>query len=391
MIKSSSLIGILALIMVLSLQTSLVMAADPEISLILTKQTPYPVEPGQIVDIEVSLQNNGSSVNNMIIEILPKDPFTLLPGQDRTKTFARISSYDSVTHSYKLKVNESAISAVYELEFRYYRAEATSSAVVKKVLINVQGTPKIVILGIETKPESMEPGDEVEITVNMKNEGTGKARQTELSLVAEANSETGESLIVPALAGGFFYLGEFLSGQQATARFKLEIDTKAEYKTYMSTMTVGYKDENGETQTTSFSIGLPVRGKPVIEVLSAKMDNSAFKVDIENIGTANAKALNIALIQDNAVKDSAVANELKPTKHKTMRFNGFRYGEALINISYLDEGNKLSTRETPVTITKSEYSVEGSTNDTSGLAIALFIVVVLESYYVWRLRKRIKK
>ena len=395
MIKSSSwagMAGILALMLLFSMQAPLAAADHPAgITLIMTKQAPYPVEPGDIVNVEVSLHNNGSSSERITIEVVPDSPFTLLPGQEQTKTYSKIDPFDSVTQTYRLKVDESAISDIYDLEFRYYSGLTAIAYVVKQMPVTVQGTPNIIIKDVRTSPASVEPGDEVEITVTLSNEGTGNALQTELSLIAEADAETGESLIVPVLAGGIYYLGDFAPGEEADAVFKLEVDIAAEYKTYISTLTVNYDDDNGVAQTASFTMGIPVKGEPIIEVLSAKIDNGAFKVDIENIGTGNAKALRIAFVQDGDIKDSSVANELKPTKHKTIRFQGFREGAATINISYLNEANEFFMNEIPVTVKRSASASETGGADYSSLVIVLMLVVVLESYYVWRIRKRLKK
>ena len=384
--------GIFAMLLLLIAQAPLVAADHPAgISLTLTKQTPYPVEPGDIVSVEVSLHNNGSTSERITIEIVPDSPFTLLPGEERVKTFSRIDPFDSATQTYKLKVDESAISESYDLEFRYYSGMSPVAYVVKQMPVTVQGTPKIVIGDVTTSPASVEPGDEVDISVMISNAGTGNAHQMEFSLVAEADAETGESLIVPVLSGGVAYLGDLMAGDETAVPFKLEVDIDAEYKTYMSTLTVNYEDDNGAAQTTSFTIGIPVKGKPIIEVLSAKIDNGAYKVDIENIGTGNAKALKIALVQDGEIKDSSVANELKPTKSKTIRFQGFREGTAAINISYLDEANEFFMNEIPVTITKTATAAEAGGADYSSLVIVLMLVIVLESYYLWRIRKRLKK
>lgn len=389
--KGFSFIAVfMAVLVVLSISSASVAADIPVLTVTLTKQTPYPVEPGKILNIEVSLHNNGTSTSAMVLEIVPEAPFTLLPGQDLKKTFSRIASFDSVSNTYRLKVDESAISDEYSLEFRYYR-EGSTTFFVKQVPISVQGTPKIAIESIVTDPEEIEPGNEVEISVDLLNVGTGNAYQTALSLVSEADETTGESAIVPILSGGVYYMGDFLSDEKKTAVFNVQIENDAETKTYLSTLSVAYNDENGAAQSTTFSVGLPIKGKPVIEVLSAKPDNGAFKVDIENIGTASAKALKISLVQDNDIKDSAVANELKPTKHKTIRFQGFRYGNAIINISYLDESNKYFVNEIPVSIKQSIIPEESSNQGLSPYAPLLILIIIVESYYVWRLRKRMKK
>jgi hypothetical protein len=361
-------------------------AVTEDLDIVLNRQNPYPVEPDQVVDIEVALQNNGyGASDNVILEISPKSPFTLLPGQEETKKFSRVEAGGQVTASYKLYVDKNAISDTYELEFKHYQSGDTAR-VTSKVDIQVQGLPKLILEKIETTPEEMEPGDSVTITAKIKNVGTGSASFMEAALVSNT------TYILPVLSGGLYYVGEIKAGETGEAKFDMSIDNSAEYKTYAGVLTLTYKDDSGESATSSFSLGVPIRGKPLIEVLSAKIDNSAFKVDIENIGTGTAKALKISFIQDGEVKDSAVANELKPTKHKTIRFLGFRQGEAIINVSYLDESNEYFASEFPVTVKPSVYAEEqAGGGGISPLAPILIVIVVLESYYVWRLRRRTKK
>jgi len=360
-------------------------AITENLQIVLTKQAPYPVEPGQVADIEVSLQNTGyGAAENIVLEIDPKSPFTLVPGQERLKNFARVPARDHVTATFRLYIDKDAISDDYELEFKYYQtgSEVQSSG---KITVQVQGKPKLVLEKIETDPLDIEPGDTVAIKAFIKNVGTGSAS------LMEANFASNTTYILPVLSGGLYYVGEIGPGQTSEASFTMNIDNSAEYKTYPNVMILSYKDESGTSQAAYFYVGMPVRGKPVIEILSAKVENSDFKVDIENIGTANAKALQISLVQGGKTKDSAIANELRPSKYKTLRFKGFEYGQAVINISYLDESNTFFSEEIPVSITQSSAAQENKDNGLSPLVPVLIVVVVLESYYVWRLRKKTKR
>ena len=375
----------------LSLQAASVSAQSiSEIGLLLTKQTPYPAQPGDVVSIEVALQNNGSSSQSITLQINPSAPFTLLPGEEKVKTFTSIGALSVVKQTYRLKLADTAPSSEYNIEFKYYK-EGVGAEVIKKLPITVSGTPKIIIEGVETDPATVEPGNEVELDVKLLNAGRGKASNIELALVAEADPTTGESLIVPVLSGGSAYIDELLPGEEKIARFKMDIANDAEYKTYLSTLSVLYKDESGQSGSVTYDVGIPVKGSPAIEILSAKVEGSDFKVDIENIGTGSAKALKIEFVQDGEVKDSSVASELKPTRHKTLRFSGFNYGNAYINISYLDESNRFFSEDTLVTV-KMPYSSEntGSTDMTGAVGL-LVLLVLAEGYYIWRLRKRLKK
>ncbi|MFH0956282.1 MAG: hypothetical protein V1813_00305 [Candidatus Aenigmatarchaeota archaeon] len=361
-----------------------------DISIYLSKQTPYPAQPGDIVSIEVTIQNNGSSSQGLTLEIDPSEPFTLLPGEEKVKTFSTIGALSVVRQTYRLKVAETALSSDYDIKFLYRRPGSTTD-VIKNLVVAVSGEPKIIIEDVTSVPATIEPGKEVELDVLLKNVGSGEASTMELSLATEADATTGEMLIVPVLSGGSFYMDSLLPGEEKVARFRMDIDNDAEYKSYTATLTMTYKDEGGETQTVTSNIGIPVKGSPIIEILSAKVDGTDFKVDIENIGTGTAKALKIEFVQGGEVKDSAVASDLKPAKQKTLRFTGFSYGSAMVNISYLDEGNAFYSKETPLTV-KMPYTTESSgPADLTGIVGILFIAAAAEGYYIWRLRKRLKK
>ncbi|UCD02957.1 MAG: hypothetical protein JSV63_04210, partial [Candidatus Aenigmatarchaeota archaeon] len=105
----------------------------------------------------------------------------------------------------------------------------------------------------------------------------------------------------------------------------------------------------------------------------------------------DAKALKIEFIQNGEVIDSSVASELKPTRHKTLRFSGFTLGEATIRISYLDESNEEFTSDNLVTVKRTTYDTDGSATDLSSVVGILLLLVIVEGYYIWRLRKRLKR
>jgi len=380
------ILGLIAVFSLFVLSQAAYAAGGPSLNIVLSSQNPYPVEPGDIVTIEVEIQNTGlGEATDIILKIEPEDPFTLVTGEKEIKTFARIGAYDSIQTTYKLLVSESAVSNDYEIDFRYYKGTDPSITVQKSVPVRVQGSPKLILGSINTDPQEVEPGDTVRFEVEIKNVGTGGVHYM------EATFNSTSVYIVPVLAGGSYYMGELEPGSSISALFDISIGNDAEYGTYPATLTLDYRDDTNTPQTTMFKIGVPIRGQPVIEVLSAKIDNSDFKVDIENIGTGNAKALKISLVQGNEVKDSAIANELKPTRHKTLRFKGFSYGEAAINITYLDDANKEYVKSIPVSIQQSVYAEEqGGGGASPTITAILIVIVVLETFYVWRIRKRKK-
>ncbi len=358
-----------------------------DLDLILSSQNPYPVEPGEVVSVQVALQNSGlKDADNIVLEIEPKAPFSLVEGEQQKVTYNKIAGSSSIKRTFKLEVSNTAKSGDYTLDFRYYNQGETAVTVKQSVIVHVQGRPNLVIRKITTDPEVIEPGKEFELTAMLENVGTGKL----FDMQGILNSSS--AYVLPVLSGGLHFIGDMEPGELKEATFKMSVDTSAEYKTYSGSLILSYNDEASTIGTKVFALGLPVKGVPIIEILSAKVDGSNYKVDIENIGTSDAKALKISFVQNGEIRDVSVTNELKPSKAKTLRFSGFEYGQAIINISYLDESNAPHVIETPVTIKQPNLGSEetGGTGAYSSLIPILLVIVVLESFYIWRIKKKKK-
>lgn len=383
----TALIGLVFGMMLIAGQASAQGVTAANLDLVLSSQSPYPVEPGATVDVEVALQNTGlENAQNIVLVIEPNEPFSLKEGETESKSFNLVGASSSVKASYQLHVSKTAVSGDYDLNFRYYTKGHSEISFVKSISVTVQGTPKFVLRKVETEPSRIEPGESFQLKALIENVGTGGTYY----LQATANSSS--TYILPVLSGGMDYIGELGPGEIKEAVFEMSVDTNAEYKTYPGTLSLSYKDDTNTMGSTDFNLGFPVIGVPVIEVLSTKLDNGDFKVDIENIGSGTAKAVKTSFIQDSELKDVTVTNELRPSKHKTLRFEGYRYGQAIINITYLDEINEFHVVETPVTINqKSSSSEDSGSGQYDALIPVLLIIVLLESYYIWRIRKRMKK
>jgi hypothetical protein len=369
-----------AMLLCIFLTAGAVLAAEGStLNVMLTSQSPYPVEPGQIVDIEVALENTGlGDASNVVLEIVPASPFTLLPGQEQMKSFTKVSAMSSVKTSYKLYVDPSAISDTYDLNFKIYKDNNMNSFINGKIQITIQGEPKLVIDKVLTEPSEIEPGQMVTVKARIKNVGAGAAHYIQFTFVPNT------TLITPVLSGGSFYMDRINPGEILEAEFMLDIDNSAEYKTYTAVLYAGYKDDSGTEGTNAFTVGIPVRGKPVLDILSTKLEEPDFTVNLQNIGTSTAKAIKVVLVQNGQIKDVNIVSELKPTKYKTLRFSGFSYGTAAVNITYLDEMNTEHTTQVPVSITKQTTEQKSEFPMTS---IILLAVVVVETYYIFQLRK----
>jgi hypothetical protein len=357
----------------------------PVFNVILTKQTPYPVEPGKSVNVEVEVQNTGlADANNVVVEIAPADPFDLLIEAERTTTYTKISASSSVKVSYDLKVNDSAISNQYELEFRIYFANNPTNYLSKKVLVNVQGDPDFIIDSTWTVPEDIEPGGTVKIFARIKNVGTGTATQTQVTL----NSTSG--LLIPILSRGTVYLGDISPGADAVAEIELSVDATAEHKTYLSTLTLSYKDETGSLTQKTFSMGIPVTGLISLEIVKteANFERDVLEIDIANKGTADANSLEAKLLVNGATVGVDYVSQLKATKKVTLEFPLVMEGQGQLVMDFTSPG----LRQAQVTKDVSMRYQNPNGSSSVNTLITLAVVAVI-AYLLWRrfFRKKKKK
>ncbi len=375
--------GLAALtVFMLSLLSSTAAALDTaSLDIVLSAQNPYPVQPGQNVDIEVRLQNLYYwKAENVVVEIVPKEPFTLLPGQDTRKSFAGVEGLKSVSISYRLAVSREALTNSYDLEFRIYTGSSDGYAV-GKVQVNVQGVADLVLERVDTMPSVIEPGTQVKIGTALKNVGTGAAHD----LRAELTSPHAE--IVPLLGKGSVYIGELKPGQSKAAEMLISVDSSAEEKTYTLTLTGSYREGNNTQASKAFSVGLPVKGSVNIDVIGVEANyvRSVVKVEVANKGTADAKSLEAKLSAGNRTLGVYYVSQLKATKKTTLEFPLMLRGDAVLTLNYVGPGiEKNSLQKELVFNFERPSSGDGITTMFYVIVIAVLAFVAYRKF----LRKR---
>jgi hypothetical protein len=352
----------------------------PFLGLVLTSQSPYPAEPGKTVNLEVELQNKGTSAKDMTIEIIMKEPFSLLPGEDSSKTFTSIKSGSSVKTSYNIFVSTGSITNTYEVEFRIYEGGLSTTYIKKTVNIYVRGTPELVIEKTETDGK-LEPNGQSEITAVIKNIGTGTARHLNLEFASTAE-------LIPILSGGSIYLGDLESGKSATASMLVSIDSEAEQKTYTSTLTARYFDESNTEKTKTFEIGLPVTGTIFLDVIKTEPDyaRGVLKIEIANKGTAEAKSVEARLFADGEIVDVEYISGIKANKKATFTYPLVLRGEGKLEIDYIGPGLEENTEVKAIIL-----NFEMPAGDATGTYVLILVIVAVVGYWFWRRRARKKK
>ena len=118
------------------------------ISVSLASQDPDPVEPGKIVELSFKLDNKGTLTDDVVFEILPEYPFSLLPGEVSAKNIGALgtsqNSDRTVFVKYKVKVDQNAVDGNYKIKVRYKSANFESWATIEDLIVKVQSHDAII-------------------------------------------------------------------------------------------------------------------------------------------------------------------------------------------------------------------------------------------------------
>lgn len=360
------------------------LATGSILDIVLSNQNPYPVSPGETVTIEIQIQNTGyGEASNRVIEIMPKPPFTLLPGEDKTDIITRIPGRGSHSLTYRLNVNNSVTTNTYPLEFRIYSGVVRDIYVTDTVQINVEGDPNLVIEDLYTSPDVLEPGANAEVIVKLKNIGTGTANELQLSL----NSSHSE--IRPILAKGKVYVGDIKPGESKTVNLGISIDSSAEEKTYSVSLSASYKNDDNSDSLDSFSVGLPVRGTINLDVIKkeANYERGTLRIEVANKGTTEAKSLEAKLVIGGETVGIDYVSSLKANKKTTLEFPLVYEGSGSLELKYIGPGIEKNEESKEIVLS---YEKQGNGGGTTMLLAVIVLAVIAYFLYMKFFRKKHK-
>jgi len=275
-------------------------------------------------------------VENIVVEIEPIEPFTLLESAKKEINILRVGNSRII--EYDLFVDSSAVSTIYEIPVHVsYESQITREryfTITKKIQVRVQGTPKFELLDIQS--DTISPGDQGEIRIKLQNVGTGKAKRTSMTFSSTSD------YIKSVLSGGIAYLADVNPGEEKETVFTILASPDSEYGVYTGKINITYDDESGNELTEDFDVGVLISGEPKLQVYKVEADreDSDLTVEIVNIGNAEAKAIAAKLIVNGKIFDVDYVTSIKIDRRSTLKFalpNSMR-GE--LELSYESPDNK---------------------------------------------------
>ena len=334
------------------------------------------VLPGESIDLRIALTNNGTSGADSIL-------YSIITGAEITGystgqiEVGGVPAGETRVIKVPLIISKTATNGTYAITVKVWYSGGRNSPIVKTIFVRVGSESSIHITNVAFDNKTLIPGRTSKVYVTLAN--VGKEGVYDISAKLEPNTK----YIIPSLAGAEAYLGSLPENTTKNLEFLVSVDSEAETKTYEATLTLEYRDASGKSLSEVKTIGLPVSGTPKLEILNTEIEDNEFKIEIENLGTAKAKAIRVELIQNGKIMSVDVDNELKVDKHTTFRFSNYNKGVGTAHITYLDEKNK--KHEDSVSV-----EVPSSSNEHIKIGIGtivLILVVILESVYIYKMKK----
>ncbi len=362
--------------------------ANAELEIVLDQLSPQPVEPGQDLTLSVRLENEFSDIENVRLEILPDSPIKLKNENDRIIDEGSIIKYGAVAETYLLHVDPLATSGSYDIEFRaHWSGNNMFRETNKTFKVMVRGMPQLMISNITTNPESISPKDKFDITFSVSNNGTGTAREVQVSAVTSGLpfvSVDSDTKIIKRLN----------PGESIQMSYAIQVKDKTEISSYSIPIEMDSKDENGENISSKSFAGIRVLGKAELAISDIKIepqnpvegDLVTVNMRIENSGTGEAKSAKVNLDAPFKGIRTAFLGKIKPDDDAPGVFTF--YAEKGGDIPYsanIEFEDDLGVRT--VTEPLNLYVRNPNKNGMAAPAIVTLPIIAVGVYYLHRRKK----
>ena len=387
---------------------------SPRIDVDLASQDPDPVEPGRIVEASFKLDNRGVLANDVVFEIIPEYPFSILPGEGAVKNVGTLGTAQDTDRSvfvkYKLKVDQNAVDGNQEIKIRYKSSDSESWATIDNITIKVQS--KEAILSVEkfaAVPEAVAPGSKTRLAVSLKNHANSLLKDIKVTLDLGKSGDE-ETPFAPVGSTNEKVI-PFIDAQALSAlEFNLIADPDAKSKVYKVPLKLQYSDVLNKNYSKTLIVALVVGVEPDISVyvdttsVYTAGSTGDISVKIVNKGLSDLKFLNVKLDKSEKYKvlspyevyignidsdDYETADfklSIEKTKDKKLLLP--------IVIEYKDANNQEYTKNMNIELTlytKSEAKklglVEG--NGTSWVLVAVILLAAgFFAYRYWKKRRK---
>ncbi len=379
---------------------------SPTLRFSVATYSPIPAEPGQNVDVWITVQNiGGTDAQNTAIEFVDSSAFSLTSEADRIVTVPVIGSNSDYTVKYTLKVSDSVVDGANDINFKYTMAnlpEVTSTA---KVSIDVKSaeTP-IAISDMTIDPSPLTPGGKTTLSLKIKNMAkSSNIRNVDVALQLTpiiSGTTVVDLPFVTVNSGNDKSVDRILPGESSDFSFDLAAYPSAVAGIYKLPILVSYYDDTGTKFTSTILAGVEINSKPDILVniessdLNKQVKSGSVLFNAVNRGTTGVKLMTFKLLPSSDYTSTSPSSEIYIGKidsddFQTAKFNVQTTKSDTVTfkvmITYKDSLNKDYSETRDVVYQLNDAPKTGSSSTFIWLIV---IVVVIVGGIVWYRRRK---
>jgi len=377
-----------------------------DIDVTLVNHDPDPAEAGRYVTVRFKIENTGAeTVQDIVVEILPKYPFSLDPGESAVKQIGSVRSRQlgdtGVIVDYRLKVDENALEGDNEIELRY---NAKNGGWIKLEPFDIEINPHDILISIVSveAPKMIKPGEVSKVDINLKNLALSFIKDIKVKLdlrsVPFATIGSTNRKIIKQMG----------ADSEATVSFNLMAEPDAESQLYKVPIEIEFLDRLGVVYTKNETVGLIVGAVPDLSVI---IDDSQIyssggtgevTIKITNKGVTDVKFLNIILgdgeYQILSTKEVYVGN-IDSDDYETADFEislGKVKGDVILPllVEYKDANNNEYSKDISLPLklySSSEAKAAGLKKGSNAVGIIIVLVIVGAGFFIYRRWRKKKK
>ncbi len=393
------LFGTISVFIILALAMAVSGAKQgPFVSAEVLKYEPSPVEPGNIMEVWVSVTNEGTTSEDFSIEFVPEFPFELGPGEEEMKNLAALPQGENAIIKFLIYVDAQAPTGDKDIKFNYKYTAAPQWAQLKSP-ISIKTTGAILnIESYKTVPDVAKPGDTIEVELFFRNSGSLDVKDVDVTL----NIESGFSTIG---SGNSKRINFISAGGVASVKFSMIADTSAEIKVHSIPVSLKFKDNRGASYTQDTRFSLVMAAEPeltaVVDSTTISSENTPGTVTLKviNKGIMDLKYLNMRLASTDQYEVLSASNEayignLDSDDFETVDFiikPKSKNVQLWAIVEFKDTYNKEFERQFYLPLRVFSAAELGTGGSSLPFIIGIVVVLVIIGYVIYRYKKRRKQ
>ncbi len=281
-------------------------ANSPTIRIGVTNYDPMPIQPGEFVDVWVSVENIGAGdARDIELSFLDSPYFELVNPDDAVRKINVLGSYKDHVLRYRFRVADDVVEGANNIRFEYTVGNFPGVSGIVNLRVDVKSTEVPVhVSSVRLSPDPVEPGERAELVVAVTNPSLSsniRDFSVTLQLIDQQSGSLFDLPFAPVDSTNKKSINRILPGQTTEFRFSLVAYPDADSKVYKVPVLFSYFDDVGSRYDSSSFVSINVNSEPDLYAMIESIDlnknvrRGEVIFDIVNQGISDIKLLTVQL------------------------------------------------------------------------------------------------